>query len=97
MKLFHHTPHDLHLCYTHDMTDSPVTRELPANALTLRRHPDATVTLPMWDEERDLVQCKTEPWPLTDSWQKVELENGTTVEIRRADCGLGCRCAGEYR
>ena len=39
-----------------------------------------------------LVPVETDPW-LTDEWEEV----AAGVEARRADCGLGCRCAAEVR
>lgn len=33
-----------------------------------------------------------------DPWVRVtDLVTGLAVELRQADCGLGCRCAAEYR
>ena len=35
---------------------------------------------------------------LTEEWQTFkEATTGRPVHLRRADCGLGCRCAAEYR
>lgn len=54
--------------------------------------------LPPYDGARRLLTftASTIP-PLTDRWAPATLADGRTVEVRRADCGLGCRCAGEYR
>lgn len=37
------------------------------------------------------------PWPLDDTWSPATLVDGREIEVRAADCGAGCRCAGEYR
>lgn len=34
--------------------------------------------------------------PLPDEWTTAILDDGRTVWVRRADCGAGCRCAGQY-
>lgn len=34
---------------------------------------------------------------LTDEWAFHFTHDGPAVWVRRADCGSGCRCAGEYR
>lgn len=34
---------------------------------------------------------------LEDGWKPARLEDGRLVEIRRADCGGRCHCAGEFR
>lgn len=34
----------------------------------------------------------------TDEWSEVtDLLTGHTVAVRRADCGLGCKCAAEVK
>lgn len=38
-----------------------------------------------------------EPVTLTDEWQQVIDTDGRTLQVRRADCGAGCRCAGEVK
>jgi hypothetical protein len=38
-----------------------------------------------------------EPVELEMWWTSATLTDGRTVEVRRADCGLGCFCAGEFR
>jgi hypothetical protein len=55
--------------------------------------------LPRWDGSRVLAlypEGVTAP-ELTDEWHAVTLATGQRAEIRRADCGAGCRCAGEIR
>ena len=55
-----------------------------------------------WNTPLYLNAENGEPIPLgtidlTDSWQTFrERGSGRTVRLRRADCGLGCRCAAEY-
>ena len=34
---------------------------------------------------------------LRDTWQTLTTADGHIVQVRRADCGLACRCAGEFR
>mgnify|MGYP001607149745 CR=1 FL=1 len=34
---------------------------------------------------------------LGEDWARVTLADGRAAEVRRADCGAGCRCAGEVR
>ena len=35
--------------------------------------------------------------PITDRWTEHRAADGTTVAIRRKDCGADCRCAAEFR
>ena len=53
--------------------------------------------LPKWDATRVLAVYPdgVEAPALTDDWQPVMLATGQQARIRRADCGAGCRCAGE--
>ena len=44
-----------------------------------------------------LVEYRGERPTLDDDWQEVVLSDRRTAWVRRADCGLGCRCAGEVR
>lgn len=44
-----------------------------------------------------LVEYWGERPKLDDDWQEVVLSDRRTAWVRRADCGLGCRCAGEVR
>lgn len=49
-------------------------------------------------DERVLVTYSGDYKPtLTDRWQMVVLVDGRGAIVRSADCGLGCRCAGEIR
>jgi hypothetical protein len=44
------------------------------------------------------VQIDLDPFPaLTDDWQEVVDWTGNAWEVRRADCGAGCKCAAEAR
>lgn len=64
---------------------------LPADALTA----DALI---QWDERRVLVRLKDPGLIHEDGWGRtVDLLSEHTVEVRRADCGAGCRCAAEVR
>jgi hypothetical protein len=47
--------------------------------------------------EMDLVVYAGPRPQLTDTWQIVGTEDGRTIAVRKADCGAGCKCAGEYR
>ncbi len=64
---------------------------------TLDKHPHATRDLPPTGDGRHYVTPLSGQIVLTDDWQEITLEDGTTVEVRSKDCGLDCRCAGEYR
>lgn len=47
---------------------------------------------------RALVQLADPAAIHEDEWTATEdLLTGRIVEVRRADCGLGCKCAGEVR
>lgn len=75
--------------------------DLPKNGYTLFPADDPTKThLPEWPggppTGRVLVEL-TWPVTLTDDWQQVIDTAGRTLEVRSADCGAGCRCAGEVR
>lgn len=78
-------------------------RQLPDNALTLS---PALVgrwreQFPRWDDSRDLLVFPEGAPHLTDDWthHRALDVNGDEawIKVRRAACGLGCRCAGEYR
>jgi hypothetical protein len=85
--------------------------ELPLGALTLRPADKvdramAMVAFPMWEDEKDgrFVVLVTSPEgevrtdvELDDHWRAYRTFEGLAVELRRADCGAGCRCAGEFR
>lgn len=47
---------------------------------------------------RALVRLEDRDALNEDEWTATtDLITGEAVEVRRADCGLGCRCAGEVR
>lgn len=47
---------------------------------------------------RALVRLEDRDALNEDEWTKTtDLITGRAVEVRRADCGLGCKCAGEVR
>lgn len=65
---------------------------------TLYPRGDAAADLPRFDATRVIVEYQGGHLPrLTDEWQPVTLADGRKAEVRRADCGAGCRCAGEVR
>jgi hypothetical protein len=50
------------------------------------------------DMGRALVRLEDPAALSNDEWTAtVDLTTGLAVEVRRADCGLGCKCAGEVR
>lgn len=71
---------------------------LEPNQLTLRPvGADGDLPLLSLHDDRRIL---TFPGPrplLGDAWVPHRLADGRLVEVRRAACGLGCRCAGEYR
>lgn len=87
--------------------------ELPENAMTLRPATKvdramAMVAFPMWEDENDgrFVISPQEiidgeavlvSVDLDEEWVRVRTYEGLSLELRRADCGAGCRCAGEFR
>lgn len=48
-------------------------------------------------DTRRIVTFVRRPTYLERHWTTHLLSDGRPVEVRRADCGLGCLCAGEYR
>lgn len=49
------------------------------------------------DDDREVLIFDDYP-KLTDSWSEpLRTSTGVWVRVARADCGLGCRCAGVYR
>lgn len=47
---------------------------------------------------RVVVKLEDQSTLLSDDWtETIDWVSGLPVEVRRADCGLGCRCAGEVR
>jgi hypothetical protein len=73
-------------------------RELPTNGRTLRAVPGLRPTgMLKWDDSRWLVEFHDDPPVLGDEWVRDRLKDGRPVWVRRADCGAGCRCAGEFR
>jgi len=47
---------------------------------------------------RSLVRLEDPSATNEDPWtQTTDLLTGQRVEVRRADCGLGCKCAAEVR
>lgn len=53
--------------------------------------------LPRHDNGAYIVAFQGEIPPLTEDWViGVEEVTGRAVWVRRADCGAGCRCAGEF-
>ena len=51
--------------------------------------------LTRWDASRWVVPFVHHP-TLDDEWEEYLITDGRTVIVRRADCGAGCRCAGEF-
>jgi hypothetical protein len=50
------------------------------------------------DMGRALVRLEDPHTTDTDEWTEVtDLNTGHTVAVRRADCGLGCKCAAEVK
>lgn len=50
------------------------------------------------DMGRVVVRLKDPSVTDTDEWTEVtDLLTGHTVAVRRADCGLGCKCAAEVK
>ena len=87
--------------------------KLPRGAMTLRPATDfdgevATMVYPYWESEEDgrFVIVPVYVFEggsvnygsvLEERWNTVATVGGMCVQIRRADCGAGCRCAGEFR
>ena len=77
--------------------------ELPEGSMTLLPFDRvdramAMVAFPMWIDENDgRFVVDFEPVDLDDQWQPVITAGRLHLEVRRADCGAGCRCAGEFR
>lgn len=47
---------------------------------------------------RALVRLDDPDSTMSDEWREVtDLLTGHTVAVRRADCGLGCKCAAEVK
>ena len=70
-----------------------------SHELTLRaaEGEDFVSGIPRWDEDRYLLQFDGTAPALEDEWFRCQTVGGVVVDIRRADCGAGCRCAGEFR
>jgi len=51
--------------------------------------------LPTFDETRVVVRFAGRVPVLRDDWQRVTLHDKREAWVRSADCGGGCRCAGE--
>jgi hypothetical protein len=50
------------------------------------------------DMGRALVRLEDPTLTNTDEWSEAtDLLTGHTVAVRRADCGLGCKCAAEVK
>lgn len=50
------------------------------------------------DMGRALVRLEDPHLTDTDEWSEAtDLLTGHTVAVRRADCGLGCKCAAEVK
>lgn len=59
---------------------------------------EAARLLTRWDEDRVVVRLRDREAWANDVWTAtVDERSGLDVLVRRADCGLGCRCAGEVR
>lgn len=83
--------------------------ELPKGALTLRPATEADrlraiAVFPMWGSEDDgrfvvrLISLRdVGDVELRDRWETCGTAEGPVVDVRRAACGAGCRCAGEFR
>jgi hypothetical protein len=87
-------------------------KPLDATALTLSPATDAdmrtaTGLFQRWDDSdgrfiiravRSIRGAIVEYRPtLDDEWLTCATREGPIVQVRRADCGAGCRCAGEFR
>ena len=47
---------------------------------------------------RSLVKLEVPELTRVDEWSEaIDLLTGHTVAVRRADCGLGCKCAAEVK
>lgn len=58
----------------------------------------ALTTLEGDEMGRALVRLSDPHTTDEDEWtETTDLLTGHTVAVRRADCGLGCRCAGEVK
>ena len=72
---------------------------LPPGAMTLMAaEPGAAHPFPLFDvfPQRFLLQFTHRP-QLGDDWCTVTTVDGHQVQVRAADCGAACRCAGEFR
>jgi hypothetical protein len=63
--------------------------------------PAQRILFTKWDQNRDVITfVGFNPKPLSDDWSQCLAVSKSgiplTVRVRRADCGSGCRCAGEY-
>ena len=46
---------------------------------------------------RAVVSLPDSDTVLTEDWEPRRTTDGLDIEVRRVDCGGGCRCAGEIR
>ena len=51
--------------------------------------------LTRWDASRWVVPFVRRP-ALSEEWENYYIADGRMIAARRADCGAGCRCAGEF-
>lgn len=72
-----------------DMTLMPYPRDMDEDSIPFQR----------FDRERYVIRMMQDV-TLSDDWQWVDaldiVGNRWAIGVRRAECGLGCRCAGEF-
>lgn len=70
-------------------------------SLTLYSAGDSPHPFPVFDlggrRPRYILDLPGVTLPLPDEWQAATTADGHHVVVRRAHCGAGCRCAGEFR
>jgi len=69
------------------------------NQLTLEPYGSDDLGLPRLNgiDQRRVLTFTGQAPALVDDWTPAVLDDGRTIEVRRGDCGAGCRCGGEYR
>ena len=78
--------------------------KLTEGQLTLEAvDPRQRILFKKWDGARDIITFYGEIYPsgyLSEEWGQYPALSKSgmplTVRVRAADCGAGCRCAGEY-
>lgn len=77
------------------MTVQLETRDYVIRFAYRRGDPDSN--LPIAFDPGDWYQWETLARQDDSRWQAIQTVTGQAIELRRADCGAGCRCALEWR